>query len=51
MAEYQWTYNIFWLRIGLLKYNLAKELYKTWLYIYKADEFQMWIGRLEIYVA
>lgn len=49
MPEYQWTFNILKLRVGLTKYNLPKEFYNTWLYIYKADEFIMRIGKLELY--
>ena len=49
MAEYQWTFNLFGLRVGLLKYNLPKEFYNTWIYIYKADLFIMRIGKFELY--
>lgn len=49
MAEYQWTFKILGLRLGLLKYNLPKELYNTWIYIYKADIFIMRIGKFELY--
>jgi len=49
MAEYQWTFNLFGLRLGLLKYNLPKEFYNKWIYIYKADVFIMRIGKFEIY--
>jgi hypothetical protein len=49
MAEYQWTFKILGLRVGLLKYNLPKEFYNTWLYIYKADVFILRIGKFELY--
>lgn len=49
MAEYQWTFNLFGLRLGLLKENLPKLFYNTWLYIYKADCFILQIGKFEIY--
>lgn len=49
MAEYQWTFNILGLRFGLLKENLPKIFYNTWLYIHKSDVFIMRIGKFEIY--